>query len=629
MDTESRKATKLFGIFINRGLFKSNNHKMSLKVRLIFSFLFAAIIPLILVQFIFYLNTTLSMQNKVDDLLKINLLQTAKNVNMTIESYNDLLFQIFSDNEIVQLTKKMDKGSDDEQISAFGTLREKLGTLANSKEGISGISILCPNGLVVSYDKVTGLATQHFWIKYNDITKTDFYMEAEKTDQTVLIPTSFADQYGDKGLYLFHMAKRMFDIERLDKTTLGVIVISLKEQLLSDACNGVYGTIENGKQKNGFNFIVDQNQKVISFPEKAYIGEHEEEILTGNSMNFTRDMGMLNGWIKDLSQKPVLMNKYEDRNLGWTFINITDKDRMFSEVYSLQRLFTLIGLAAVLFSIILVIYFSGRFSKSVRKIVQAMTTAKSGELNVHVDLNTKDEISIIATTFNSMMVQIKKLIEDVKCAARHQKDAEIKALEAQINPHFLYNTLDTINWVAIENDQYKISNMLKNLAQILRYSINQSNEIVTFKQEIEWLRQYIYLQQIRFDYSFHCEVEIDENVLDCKIHKLLIQPLIENAIIHGFDGYTSGGLISVSVKIFEVNNLVISIKDNGRGIDESKLADLLKEDGNETIITGRGFGVKNVFNRLKLYYGEDCKWNITSEPGKGTEIVIKIPRQSG
>jgi two-component system sensor histidine kinase YesM len=184
--------------------------------------------------------------------------------------------------------------------------------------------------------------------------------------------------------------------------------------------------------------------------------------------------------------------------------------------------------------------------------------------------------------------------------------------------------LDTINWVAIENDQYKISNMLKNLAQILRYSINQSNEIVTFKQEIEWLRQYIYLQQIRFDYSFHCEVEIDENVLDCKIHKLLIQPLIENAIIHGFDGYTSGGLISVSVKIFEVNNIVISIKDNGRGIDESKLADLLKEDGNETISTGRGFGVKNVFNRLKLYYSEDCKWNITSEPGKGTEIVIKI-----
>lgn len=627
MNAKFKKAAELSRVFINKVLYKSDNCKMSLKVRLIFSFLFAAIIPLISVQFIFYLNTTKSMQNKVNELLEINLFQTAKNVNLKIESYNELLFQIFSDNEIVELTKKLGNDSVDEQISAFGKLREKLGILANSKEGISCISILCPNGLVVCYDKVTGLATQHFWTKYKDIVKTDFYVQAEKTDHTVLIPTSFADQYGDKGCYLFHIAKRMFDIEKFDKTTLGVIVISLNEQMISDICNGAYGNVENDNQKKGFNFIVDKEQRIISFPEKYYIGKKEERILKENSIELSGDMRNSNSRIKDLSQKPVLVNRYTDNNLGWNYINITDKESMFSEIYSLQRLYTLIGLAAVLLSIILVIYFSGRFSNSVRKIIQAMTTAKSGELNVHVNFDTKDEISIIATTFNSMMVQIKRLIEDVKSAARQQKDAEIKALEAQINPHFLYNTLDTINWVAIENEQYKISNMLKNLAQILRYSVNQSNEIVTFKQEIEWLRQYMYLQQIRFEYSFHCETEIDENVLDCRIHKLLMQPLIENAIIHGFDGYASGGLITVNIHIFEVENIVISIKDNGRGMDESKLGELLKEDGSDIISSRRGLGVKNVFNRLKLYYGENCKWNIKSELGKGTEILFEIPRQ--
>ena len=133
-----------------------------------------------------------------------------------------------------------------------------------------------------------------------------------------------------------------------------------------------------------------------------------------------------------------------------------------------------------------------------------------------------------------MLAEIKKANQQERESMVREKNAEIRSLEAQINPHFLYNTLDTINWQAIEQQQFSISQMITKLAQILRYSIHNSNEIVTIRTELEFLKKYIYLQQQRFDYSFQCSIDADEKVEECCIHKLLLQPLVENTIIHGF-----------------------------------------------------------------------------------------------
>lgn len=610
---------KIKGVFTSYG--------SSLKGKLIFSFLFTAILPLMVVQIIIYSSTADSMQQKINELLEDNLIQAARNVDREIASYNDLLFQIFTDEDFIELTQKMTYGSDNEKIISFGKMREKLGILANSKEGISNISILMPNGLVVCYDKITGLATQHYWAKYGGrITKTDFYLKAEQTDQTIILPTEYADQYGDKSTHLFHLAKRMFDIGRQNKTTIGVVVISLKENVLSDAANPANERIKDGHPVNGFNYIIDRNQKVISFPEKTFIGKQEADIVNQQTIKLADTVGGQSEWANRWNQKQVLVNKQTDNRLGWTFVNITNKEEMFLEMQSHQRLYLAIGVITTAFSLLLAVYFSGKFTKSLRTIVRAMTFAKRGNLDVHLEVHTRDEIAIISSSFNSMIGQIKELVEDVKCAAENQKDAEIKALEAQINPHFLYNTLDTINWIAIENEQYKISNMLKNLAQILRYTISQSNEIVSIKKEIEWLRQYIYLQQIRFEHSFQCVLEVDEAVLHCKIHKLLLQPFIENAILHGLEGRRSGGLIKISVEESKTGYVQIRIEDNGRGLEPQRLAQILNCGEITNHANGSGLGIKNVFTRLRLYYGHECRWNIISELGKGTQVLLEVPQ---
>ena len=142
------------------------------------------------------------------------------------------------------------------------------------------------------------------------------------------------------------------------------------------------------------------------------------------------------------------------------------------------------------------------------------------------------EIELIARQFNHMLSKVEESMDKEREAVVRQKNAEIAALEAQINPHFLYNILDTINWMAIDKDEYEISNTINSLAQILRYGLDKSNSMVEIRREVEWLRQYIFLQQTRLKNTFECQINAEPGILGCRIHKLLFQPFVENAILH-------------------------------------------------------------------------------------------------
>lgn len=259
-----------------------------------------------------------------------------------------------------------------------------------------------------------------------------------------------------------------------------------------------------------------------------------------------------------------------------------------------------------------------------------MKEAKKGNFNVKIKLSTEDEMSFIGDEFNEMLSTINILIRDIKDQSNFivelsnkRREAEIKAIVAQINPHFLYNTLDCINWMAIKNENYEVSDTIGNFAQILRYSIGDINKEVTIYDEVEWLKKYVYLQQLRFNNSFVLDLDVDENVLEARIHKLILQPLIENSIIHGFKGYDSERVLKVRINIFKNNYVKIIVKDNGLGIEDRKLQEIINnitsgKDEDENI------GIKNVYDRIKIYYGEDAKFNIESVKGQGTTITLII-----
>ena len=273
---------------------------------------------------------------------------------------------------------------------------------------------------------------------------------------------------------------------------------------------------------------------------------------------------------------------------------------------------------SVAFLIAVIILVTRHMTGSIKNIVAAMKKAGAGDLTVRVrrDRKMPSEMETITDQFNRMMGQMNKLVEEVKMVSARQKDAEITALEAQINPHFLYNTLDTINWMAINADQYEISSAIGALARILRYGIDKSNSIVTLREEMEWLQQYIFLQQTRLKNTFSYELDVPKELLDCKIHKLLFQPFVENAILHGFEGVRRHHILVVKVQKRQNGFLQIIVKDNGKGIQENKIQEIksrLLDSGEKDHI-----GMNNAIERLRMYYGEEARFDIKSQVGEGT-----------
>ncbi len=254
-----------------------------------------------------------------------------------------------------------------------------------------------------------------------------------------------------------------------------------------------------------------------------------------------------------------------------------------------------------------------------------MNAAAAGDLSARIANNRAMplEIDTIAANFNLMIAKLGALLEEVQNASTKQRNAEIAALEAQVNPHFLYNTLDMINWMAIDRNEFEISNAINTLAEIFRYGIDNSNGVVEIEQEVAWLKNYISLQQTRVKGSFDFTLDLDPAARACRIHKLLFQPFVENAILHGFRGVEGRHELAVSIARVDARIRIV-IADNGRGISETALRDL--DSGSVPEPSGRGHvGMRAAIARIKMYYGSETRVEVEGAPGGGTRVRIDVP----
>jgi len=202
---------------------------------------------------------------------------------------------------------------------------------------------------------------------------------------------------------------------------------------------------------------------------------------------------------------------------------------------------------------------------------------------------------------------------------RKKRKAELAVLQAQINPHFLYNTLESINWMALSAKQKNISRMVLLLSNFMRLSLNKGKNVYTIRKEVEHLRTYIEIQQIRHKNKFQVIEDIDENILDYYTIKLILQPIIENCIVHGFKNTMQTGTIEIYGG-FDGEDILFTIRDNGCGMDDNTLKCIFDKSDS------KGYGIKNVNERIKLYFGEKYGLEIESSPGKGTTVKIRIPK---
>ena len=586
-----------------------NNSKFQTKLMIIFGI--TAVIPILLILIFSAILNTKNMSRKVNELMTSNLTQIAERINLNLEVYTNLAYQIYQDEEINRNIKVFTGDQEEGYVAAYNQINKRLKQYNTTDSGVRCISVVCTNGNSVVYDFETDSFFNHLWKEYPDLRETVPYRQAVDQPGMVVVPTMSFYEDGKKKEY-FHIAKRIFDFDDLEKGSIATVIVSIDADILNNLCN--VSNEEN--MEHGINFIMDNAQRIIAYPDMDFSGIDKNPELSLEEFVTT------SGYMEN---KDIAVNSYEDKATGWVFYNVYDRKYMLKDVKNAQRLYMSVGCIALVAAVMAILILVRQINDSVNQVVDGIKVIQAGNLNVKINVRYHDEIGGIAENINIMADQIKNLIHEVKDVTVKQKNAEIRALEAQINPHFLYNTLDSINWMAIENNQYEISKMIRNLGIILRYSVDESNSIVSVDRVEDWLEKYIYLQQMRFENKFDFKINVDEKVKNKKIHKLLLQPFIENAILHGLKEKEGCGTLCVDISMSSDEKMLnIIIEDNGKGMSKTE-KDHYNDMEKAVLDDGRSIGLHNVFSRIRMYYGEEAVWNITSIPEMGTVITLKLP----
>jgi two-component sensor kinase yesM len=460
----------------------------------------------------------------------------------------------------------------------------------------------CINNIFMVCDK--GNYTSSNYFDSDMLIEKSWYKEAliEEKNTVTTIPhnADYQSIYGD-GPVVISVVKKVISPKDA-KTIIGVIMLDID-----------YSTLVNELKSSEFD---DKNLILL---------RNEDNGMIANSYSLDFSKAEEYRGKMELTKKSISTYKYETKKYGWKVEVIVSKASLYSKFGSVLNTFVLIVIITVVFSIVLSYILAKKITKPINQLVLRMQDLSKGDFNARVDEVENRDIQVLSDGFNKMSYHIKQLMDNLRKKDYESANARFLALQAQINPHFLYNTLETIRSIAIRNQVESIADMAKSMADIFRYSVDSTKEEVILKDELKHVKNYINIQKIRYKERLNVEFNIDESLLNYKIIKLVIQPLVENAIYHGIDMKKEAGKLCIECSKFE-DKVLISVSDNGIGIKKQDLEELRKnlENSIDRKIN-KSIGLINVNSRLKLYYGENCSLSIESDYDIGTKVYFKIP----
>ena len=551
------------------------------------------------------------MKDRIEESYQNSLRQTALTMSSSMTAYKKAIDELFRNADFISAVAALNdidlkEASTDEEWKTKEQLDDIMKEFMIYRSEIRNMSIRTTTGNVYGYDR----QMPELWYPQLSEVHEKYYAAEEFEDKSGLKgkwePTEYLDRIGTIEYYVFSYGKQVVNL--YTNRQVGTGIVSIEESVLNDICTD--GQINEDRSVN-YLFLTDENGRIISHYDKSRIGRKvEEEILE-----------------KQQEEDHYLILSETVSPVGFRLYSVLNERYIFERLYKLQRMVTLASVLVAAAVFLIMRYISGKMSGAIQALLQTMTRVQEGSLDAKagIDQDEKNEISQIADHFNVMMKKVNEQMQMVREAGIREKDAEIRALEAQINPHFIYNTLDTINWMAIENDEQEISEMLSRFAQILRFQIQKSNQIITIREEIAYLEQYLYLQKVRFMDNFEYLIECQETIKNCCIHKMLFQPFVENAIIHGLAQKEYGGWIKILVHEKEDGFLTFVISDNGCGMTQEQIHSLFEQ----RVDSGKSIGIRNVLSRMDLYYGNRYLVSVQSELDRGTVIEVTFPRQTG
>lgn len=415
-----------------------------------------------------------------------------------------------------------------------------------------------------------------------------------------------------KNVRVFSLVRLLRDINNLSNN-LGVIKIDVKEDEIAD--------LYKEKTGNAELTILDYNNTVISSLDKNLIGKPFKTELNQKLIN--------------QSESGYYIAKYKGIDYFYAFYNVSEfKVRIISATpVKLMKSSSGMPLAIALGFVLSIIFcttFSGIFSKNIlnnlNKLRGLMQSLEHERFDNYIKINSNDEMQELAESFNKMSDKLKFLITEVYAGKIKQREAEIMMLQAQVDPHFLYNTLDTIYWMAVVEKANETGKMIMALSQLFRMSTRTKKAMITLREESEYLKNYLIIQQKRFHNAIEIVMNLEQETLDCVVVKQSLQPLVENAIYHGIEKNGGKGKIEVSSHM-EGDFLKLTVRDTGGNINIDEVTELLTSNDEADInMRGtKGFAIRNVNDRVKIHFGKGYGLEYRNETGSYTEAVLTLP----
>lgn len=583
---------------------------MSLKYKLVIFFLLISVIPAITIIYIYQNNASkilIEKNTQYSISMSTNKTESMERIFGDIEN---ALLNISTNPKTLNYLESVNSGNyhEDEMYILTSEVGEKLDTFLDLYQEIDSISIMPMKDELPIF-------RGEFNSKYtNDYSNQSAYIKSVG-DPARIIWTLQPDVQNNN----FELTISKGLVNGYNDKLLGVLVISLK-------IKNLFTNLHMESPKDGeFVLVTDETGQIIF---RNNPGKANTEL--ENKLFHSKQEANKGNFEIVLDKAPFLIT-YSTLNVnGWRIYYITPKINILQGINKIAGLTWIISVFFAICAIIAAIYVFIILYNPIKKMIHAMNKIEDGNLDMEVNITSRDELGKLSQKFNYLIRQVRALIHDVKEDQKRKSELEIKALQAQIMPHFLYNTLNCVISLARLNKNAIIVEMVGALIDLLRVSANNQINFITIHEEVEYVKAYALIMSYRCDVPFQISYSIQEGLGELGIQKFTIQPIVENSIIHAFDGTQEKCEIHISV-VSNQDYICIEVQDNGIGMDQSRLEELNRKITDKSASKNKfnGIGIENVHNRLLAEYGPPAGIRIASGVGKGTSVKITYPKIIG
>ncbi|WP_207659277.1 cache domain-containing sensor histidine kinase [Anaerobacterium chartisolvens] len=531
-------------------------------------------------------------RNYVEDIL----LQTGKNIEMSLKNISDIVFYL-QINSVLQTSITHAKDNE-EGLKEIQTRENIQNTIYHSvlyNDEIEAVELISDSGKVFEINKTL---EEHF---LNRTGKKEIY---EAKGSKLWVAT-------DPETRTFAISAAVNSLRT--QKPLGYINFYVKESYI----NNIFSQMEF--LNSGEMFIMNRDGIIISHNDKSLLNtkikqEYTKEIFNGNNRGF---------FSRKINNEESYVAYLYLEEQSWYIVSIIPAIKYSQTLLLVRFAIIIIGLCVVIIAIFAAIFITNRISRPIKKLKVAMKQFGEGDMSVNCSVESQDEIGQLSRDFNKMVQNINELIRRVYDETLLKQQAELKSLRMQINPHFFYNTLETINWMARINGVTEIGVVAKAMGELMRLTIGGS-DFIKICDELKSVSNYISIQKYRYDDKLSVSMDIDEELYELYIPKLILQPIIENSIVHGILNKASGGHIEIRGSL--ISDIVeFTVSDDGAGIHPDRMKEILENNFATLEDEHTHVGVNNVDRRLKIYYGEKYGVQIESKLGIGTKVTIRFP----